>query len=83
MEAIELLANVIEHLVKGEVMQMKNLIKNPDLNAFEYYMRKNFYKTGSLMANSCRAAAVLEGHSLEVQEAVFNYGRGRSSVPAG
>ena len=75
-EAIELLANVIEHLVKGEVMQMKNLIKNPDLNAFEYYMRKNFYKTGSLMANSCRAAAVLEGHSLEVQEAVFNYGRG-------
>ena len=75
-EAIELLANVIEHLVKGEVMQMKNLIKNPDINAFEYYMRKNFYKTGSLMANSCRAAAVLEGHSLEVQEAVFNYGRG-------
>ncbi len=75
-EAIELLANVIEHLVKGEVMQMKNLINNPDINAFDYYMRKNFYKTGSLMANSCRAAAVLEGHSLEVQNAVFDYGRG-------
>ena len=75
-EAIELLANVIEHLVKGEVMQMKNLIKNPDINAFDYYMRKNFYKTGSLMANSCRAAAVLEGHSPEIQEAVFDYGRG-------
>lgn len=34
--------------------------------AFEYYVRKNYYKTGSLMANSCRAAAVLGDHTLEV-----------------
>ena len=25
----------------------------------EFYLRKNYYKTGSLMANSCRAAALL------------------------
>jgi solanesyl diphosphate synthase len=74
-EVIELLATVIEHLVKGEVMQMKNLLKNRDLNAFDYYMRKNYYKTGSLMANSCRATAALEGHSLEMQQIVFDYGR--------
>lgn len=34
--------------------------------AFEYYARKNYYKTGSLMANSCKAAAVLGQHELEV-----------------
>lgn len=34
--------------------------------AFEYYVRKNYYKTGSLMANSCKAAAVLGDHTLEV-----------------
>eukprot|EP00945_MAST-04E_sp_MAST-4E-sp1_P008548 g8548.t1 len=72
-EVVELLANVIEHLVKGEVFQMKNLTSREA--PFDYYMQKNFYKTGSLMANSCRAAAVLEGHSLETQEIVFDYGR--------
>lgn len=34
--------------------------------AFEYYVRKNYYKTGSLMANSCKAAAVLGLHDVEV-----------------
>lgn len=35
--------------------------------AFEYYVRKNYYKTGSLMANSCKAAAVLGHHDLVVR----------------
>lgn len=34
--------------------------------AFEYYVRKNYYKTGSLMANSCKAAAVLGEHDVKV-----------------
>jgi len=34
--------------------------------AFEYYVRKNYYKTGSLMANSCKASAVLGHHDLMV-----------------
>lgn len=35
--------------------------------AFEYYVRKNYYKTGSLMANSCKASAVLGQHDPEVR----------------
>lgn len=38
--------------------------------AFEYYVRKNYYKTGSLMANSCKASAVLGQHDLQVWSGV-------------
>ena len=60
LDVIELLATVIEHLVKGEVIQMKG-VKSGSANAqiFDIYLRKNYYKTGSLMANSCKAACLL------------------------
>lgn len=54
LEAVELMSTVIEHLVKGEIMQMKNADNRDDISPFEYYLRKNYYKTGSLMANGCR-----------------------------
>lgn len=56
-EVIELLSTVIEHLVKGEIMQMRT--SSTGKGALEYYLRKNFYKTASLMGHSCLAAAVL------------------------
>ncbi len=71
-EVVELLSTVIEHLVKGEVMQMKpSTIGN---SAMEYYLRKNFYKTASLMGHSCLAASVLGGHNEETQRATYLYG---------
>ena len=78
---IELLATVIEHLVKGEVIQMKGvrLKGGADSSAFDLYLRKNYYKTGSLMANSCRASSLLQEDvpvSREAQDAAFVYGRG-------
>ncbi|KAJ2996470.1 coq1 putative hexaprenyl diphosphate synthase [Globomyces sp. JEL0801] len=42
---------------------------------FEYYMEKTYMKTASLMAKSCRAAAVLGGSSVEIQDAAYSYGR--------
>lgn len=54
---VELLSTVIEHLVKGEIMQMKPSASGK--SALEYYLRKNYYKTASLMGHSCLAAAVL------------------------
>ena len=90
LEVVELLSTVIEHLVKGEVMQMKpyefdftseattsvpssssSSLAKP---ALEYYLRKNFYKTASLMGNSSLAAAVLGGHSTLDQRACYLYG---------
>lgn len=54
-EVVELLASVIEHLVKGEVMQMSAAFAKRDTAAaFEMYMSKTYYKTASLMANSCK-----------------------------
>ena len=51
------MSTVIEHLVKGEIMQMKP--SSSGKSALEYYLRKNFYKTASLMGHSCLCAAVL------------------------
>lgn len=46
-----------------------------DVTALEYYFHKNYYKTGSLMANSCKAAVVLADHDDEVQKIAFAYGK--------
>lgn len=35
--------------------------------AMDYYLRKNFYKTASLMGHSCLAAAVLGAFMLTLQ----------------
>jgi hypothetical protein len=45
--------------------------------AFEAYLRKTFYKTASLIANSCRSAAMLGGHSDGIVEASYLYGKVR------
>ena len=65
-QVVELLSTVIEHLVQGEIMQMlpptvetNAATPSGDSAALDHYMRKNFYKTASLMAHSCLAAAVL------------------------
>ncbi|RLN50641.1 hypothetical protein BBJ28_00003962 [Nothophytophthora sp. Chile5] len=75
MEAVELMSTVIEHLVKGEVMQMKNADARDDISPFEYYLRKNYYKTGSLMANSCKAALELGKHDDHICDLGFAFGR--------
>ena len=72
LEVVELLSTVIEHLVKGEVMQMRP--SSTGKAALEYYLRKNFYKTASLMGPSCLAAAVLGGHTEQDQRACYLYG---------
>ncbi|KAL4156761.1 hypothetical protein PRNP1_005787 [Phytophthora ramorum] len=75
LEAVELMSTSIEHLVKGEVMQMKNADARDDISPFEYYLRKNYYKTGSLMSNSCKAALVLGKHDERICDLGFAFGR--------
>ncbi|KAE8913201.1 hypothetical protein PF005_g22854 [Phytophthora fragariae] len=75
LEAVELMSTSIEHLVKGEVMQMKNADARDDISPFEYYLRKNYYKTGSLMSNSCRAVLVLGKHDEHICDLGFAFGR--------
>mmetsp|Transcript_24701 Transcript_24701/g.59553 ORF Transcript_24701/g.59553 Transcript_24701/m.59553 type:complete len:523 (-) Transcript_24701:150-1718(-) len=73
-DVVECMSTVIEHLVRGEVLQIKDSRTGvPDM---EGYLRKNFYKTASLMANSCKSAALLGGNvSPELVDASYQYGK--------
>lgn len=72
-EVVELLSSVLEHLVMGEIMQSSS--EPHDCTSMEYYMRKTFLKTASLMANSCKAVAILGAHTDETAELAYCYGR--------
>lgn len=41
----------------------------------EYYMEKTYYKTASLISNSCKAIAILAGQTAEVAVLAFEYGK--------
>ncbi|KAF3629374.1 Solanesyl-diphosphate synthase 1, mitochondrial [Capsicum annuum] len=41
----------------------------------DYYMQKTYYKTASLISNSCKAIALLAGHTAEVSVLAFDYGK--------
>lgn len=43
--------------------------------SMEYYMQKTYYKTASLISNSCKAIALLAEHSAEVAMLAFEYGK--------
>ena len=43
--------------------------------SLDHYVRKTFYKTASLMANSGKAIAILGGQEREVAELAWEYGR--------
>lgn len=73
-DVVECMSTVIEHLVRGEVLQIKD--NRTGVADMEGYLRKNFYKTASLMANSCKSAALLRGNvSGEVVDAAYLYGK--------
>ena len=83
-EVIELLATVIANLVEGEFMQLKNLQQREggvasggeeQGGAIDYYLRKTYLKTASLISKSCRAAAILGGASAELTDAAYSFGR--------
>nr|BCK60967.1 geranyl pyrophosphate synthase 1 [Scoparia dulcis] len=72
-EVVSLLATVVEHLVTGETMQMTTT--SDQRYSMEYYMQKTFYKTASLISNSCKAIALLAGQTAEVSMLAFEYGK--------
>lgn len=77
-EVVETMSTIIEHLVKGEVMQLKGTSNAETDNTNDrmiYYLQKIFYKTGSLMANSCKSAALLGGYSDQLVSASYLYGK--------
>jgi len=79
-EVTELLATVIANLVEGEFMQLKNTAldeRHPvwSEETITYYLQKTYLKSASLISKSCRAAALLGEHPMEVVEAAYQYGK--------
>lgn len=79
-ECIELMATCIANLVEGEFMQLRNTNdenggKVKKLSTFDHYMEKTYMKTGSLIAQSCKASAVLGGSTKEVANIAFDFGK--------
>jgi geranylgeranyl pyrophosphate synthase len=62
-EVVEIMANALDALVQGEVMQAKS--SSNDLLDLSHYLRKSYYKTASLICNSCSSSALLAGHGYE------------------
>ena len=71
-EVLILMATVIENLVTGEMMQSRS--SQDERMSLDYYYRKTFLKTASLIANSCKSAALLGNHSDEVAQLASDYG---------
>ncbi|KAI5806173.1 isoprenoid synthase domain-containing protein [Geopyxis carbonaria] len=79
-EVIELMAEVIAELVKGELFQLRNTgtdYRSADYlsKSLDYYLQKTYLKSASLISKSCRAAAVLGGATEDVAAAAYTYGK--------
>ncbi|KAG4178462.1 hypothetical protein ERO13_A10G043800v2 [Gossypium hirsutum] len=72
-EVVSLVATVVENLVMGETMQMTT--SSEQRCSMDYYMQKTYYKTASLISNSCKAIALLAGQTAEVAMLAFEYGK--------
>lgn len=62
-QVVRQMAKSLEALVQGELMQLKSSAE--ERLSLEYYLTKSYCKTASLMAYSCKSAALLADHSLE------------------
>jgi hexaprenyl-diphosphate synthase len=79
-EVIELIAEVISELVKGELYQLTNTTTDYGSaeylsKSLDYYLEKTYLKTASLISKSCRASALLGGATEEVANAAYTYGK--------
>lgn len=59
-QVVEVMASALESLVQGEIMQARS--KKADLTDMNHYLRKSYFKTASLICNSCKSAALLAGY---------------------
>lgn len=79
-ECIELMTICIANLVEGEFMQLSNTKEGESgkvkkLSTFDHYMEKTYMKTGSLIAQSCKASAVLGGSTKDVATVAYDFGK--------
>ncbi len=70
---VKLLSRVIMDLAEGEIQQGLNRFDTT--LSIDAYLMKSYYKTASLIANSCKSVGVLSGTSDALAESFYQYGR--------
>jgi geranyl diphosphate synthase len=74
-QVVEVMASALDALVQGEIMQARS--KKEDLLDMNYYLRKSYFKTASLICSSCRCVALLAGfdesHAYTIASEQFGY----------
>ncbi|KAI8767884.1 decaprenyl-diphosphate synthase subunit 1 [Biomphalaria glabrata] len=72
-QVITILSSVLEDLVSGEFMQLGS--KEDENERFSHYLKKTYKKTASLIANTCKAVAILGQCDDYMSEKAYQYGR--------
>ncbi|KAA0201234.1 Decaprenyl-diphosphate synthase subunit, partial [Fasciolopsis buskii] len=74
-QVISVLSQVIADLIHGELMQLSS--SSDDTQRFQVYLDKTYRKTASLIANSCKAVAMLTKPALDLSliETIYEFGR--------
>ncbi|XP_047358718.1 all trans-polyprenyl-diphosphate synthase PDSS1 [Vespa velutina] len=67
------LAEIISDLVQGEFMQLGS--KETENERFAHYLNKSYRKTGSLIANTLKATAIVTEANDQIIELAYQYGR--------
>jgi all-trans-nonaprenyl-diphosphate synthase len=73
LDVVKLLSEVIKDFAEGEIQQGLNRF-DTDIT-LESYLKKSYYKTASLVANSAKASAILSDWTSEQANALYHYGR--------
>ncbi|CAL1526618.1 unnamed protein product [Lymnaea stagnalis] len=72
-DVITILSSVLGDLVSGEFMQLGS--KEDENERFSHYLKKTYKKTASLIANTCKAVAILGQCDEEMSELAYQYGK--------
>jgi geranyl diphosphate synthase len=68
LQVVEVMASALDALVQGEIMQANP--KKDQLLDMEYYLRKSYFKTASLISNACKSTALLSGYAEKSEETI-------------
>nr|YP_009511686.1 prenyl transferase [Melanthalia intermedia]AXI97563.1 prenyl transferase [Melanthalia intermedia] len=73
LEVVKIISKVITDFAEGEVRQ--GMSRFDESVSLESYIEKSFYKTASLIAASCKAAAILSSSDVSTQKYFYLYGK--------
>lgn len=73
LEVVKIISKVITDFAEGEITQ--GLSKFDMSISLNNYINKSFNKTASLLASSCKAAAIISGSNKQIQNKFYNYGK--------